>query len=274
MGPYNYPLNETFTTLIPALIMGNTVVFKPPKLGRAAPPPAAGGVPRLVPARRGEHGLRRAGATTIDAADGLRQGRRARLHRLQQGGGRPQEAAPPAAPPALRAGPRGQEPGDHPARRRPGPGGQGVRARHASPSTASAARRSRSSSSTAESPTTFLRRLSKRSRRSRSACRGRTGVAITPLPEPGKPAYLTELVDEAVRPAARVVNDGGGTVTRHVLLPRRGLPRQPGMQALPRGAVRAGGPGRAVRRHRGADPLRRRVQLRPAGHASSAPTRT
>jgi len=33
LGPYNYPLNETFTTLIPALIMGNTVVFKPPKYG-------------------------------------------------------------------------------------------------------------------------------------------------------------------------------------------------------------------------------------------------
>jgi glyceraldehyde-3-phosphate dehydrogenase (NADP+) len=33
MGPFNYPLNETFTTLIPALIMGNTVVFKPPRLG-------------------------------------------------------------------------------------------------------------------------------------------------------------------------------------------------------------------------------------------------
>jgi glyceraldehyde-3-phosphate dehydrogenase (NADP+) len=33
MGPFNYPLNETFTVLIPALIMGNTVVFKPPKLG-------------------------------------------------------------------------------------------------------------------------------------------------------------------------------------------------------------------------------------------------
>lgn len=33
MGPFNYPLNETFTTLIPALVMGNTVVFKPPKLG-------------------------------------------------------------------------------------------------------------------------------------------------------------------------------------------------------------------------------------------------
>ncbi|MDH4091356.1 MAG: NADP-dependent glyceraldehyde-3-phosphate dehydrogenase [Cyclobacteriaceae bacterium] len=33
MGPYNYPLNETFSTLIPALIMGNTVVFKPAKYG-------------------------------------------------------------------------------------------------------------------------------------------------------------------------------------------------------------------------------------------------
>ncbi len=33
LGPYNYPLNETFATLIPALLMGNPVIFKPPKLG-------------------------------------------------------------------------------------------------------------------------------------------------------------------------------------------------------------------------------------------------
>lgn len=33
MGPFNYPLNETFTTLIPALIMGNTLLFKTPKHG-------------------------------------------------------------------------------------------------------------------------------------------------------------------------------------------------------------------------------------------------
>lgn len=33
MGPYNYPLNETFCTLIPALIMGNAVIFKPAKYG-------------------------------------------------------------------------------------------------------------------------------------------------------------------------------------------------------------------------------------------------
>ena len=33
LSPYNYPLNETFCLLIPALIMGNTVIFKPAKHG-------------------------------------------------------------------------------------------------------------------------------------------------------------------------------------------------------------------------------------------------
>jgi glyceraldehyde-3-phosphate dehydrogenase (NADP+) len=33
MGPFNYPLNETLSTMIPALLMGNTVIFKPPKIG-------------------------------------------------------------------------------------------------------------------------------------------------------------------------------------------------------------------------------------------------
>ena len=33
LGPYNYPLNETFALLIPALIMGNTTIFKPAKQG-------------------------------------------------------------------------------------------------------------------------------------------------------------------------------------------------------------------------------------------------
>ncbi len=33
LAPYNYPLNETFCLLVPAIIMGNTTVFKPAKLG-------------------------------------------------------------------------------------------------------------------------------------------------------------------------------------------------------------------------------------------------
>lgn len=34
MGPFNYPLNETFTTLIPALLMGNTIVSELPRFGQ------------------------------------------------------------------------------------------------------------------------------------------------------------------------------------------------------------------------------------------------
>ena len=33
LGPYNYPLNETFALLVPAIIMGNTTIFKPAKHG-------------------------------------------------------------------------------------------------------------------------------------------------------------------------------------------------------------------------------------------------
>jgi len=34
MGPFNYPLNETFSTLMPALIMGNPVIVKTPRIGK------------------------------------------------------------------------------------------------------------------------------------------------------------------------------------------------------------------------------------------------
>ena len=34
MGPFNFPLNETLATLIPALLMGNTAIVKLPRIGR------------------------------------------------------------------------------------------------------------------------------------------------------------------------------------------------------------------------------------------------
>ena len=33
LGPYNYPLNETYATIIPALLMGNVVLLKVPTVG-------------------------------------------------------------------------------------------------------------------------------------------------------------------------------------------------------------------------------------------------
>jgi len=50
MGPFNYPLNEIFTTLIPALIMGNTILFKMPKHGVLAHYPLLNAFKEAFPA--------------------------------------------------------------------------------------------------------------------------------------------------------------------------------------------------------------------------------
>jgi glyceraldehyde-3-phosphate dehydrogenase (NADP+) len=49
MGPFNYPLNETFTTLIPALIMGNPVVAKLPRFGMLCQAPLLDGFAKCFP---------------------------------------------------------------------------------------------------------------------------------------------------------------------------------------------------------------------------------
>ena len=52
-GPFNYPFNETYTTLIPAILMGNSVVMKLPNVGclgeppLPSPPPQPRSAPRL-----------------------------------------------------------------------------------------------------------------------------------------------------------------------------------------------------------------------------------
>ena len=125
MGPYNYPLNETFATLIPALIMGNTMVFKPPRYGVLLFAAAARGVPQRVPAGRDQHGLR-PGLGGGAAAAGLRPGQRADADRLEQGRRPPEEAAAQGAPAARDPGPGREERRHRPARRRPRARGQGV----------------------------------------------------------------------------------------------------------------------------------------------------
>jgi hypothetical protein len=117
-GPYNYPLNETFTTLIPALIMGNTVVFKPAKFGVLLIRPLLeafrdsfpAGVINVIYGRGRETVSALMASGKIDI----------RLHRHPQGRQRPEKAAPTPAPPARRAGPGRQEPGHRAAPGRPG----------------------------------------------------------------------------------------------------------------------------------------------------------
>jgi glyceraldehyde-3-phosphate dehydrogenase (NADP+) len=56
------------------------------------------------------------------------------------------------------------------------------------------------------------------------------GVAITPLPEPEKPAYLHELVGDALGLGARVVNPGGGDSSASFYYPALLYPVTPAMR--------------------------------------------
>ena len=142
---------------------------------------AAGGVRRVVPARRDQPRLR-PGLGGGAAAPGLRPGQRAVADRLQQDRGPPQEAAAQGAPAARDPGPGRQERGHRPARRRPRARGQGVPAGlpvvqrpalHCAQDAAGAPLGGRAVPGAA---------TARRSPSSRSACRGRRGSRSRPYP--------------------------------------------------------------------------------------------
>jgi len=45
------------------------------------------------------------------------------------------------------------------------------------------------------------------------------GVTLTPLPEPGKPAYLNDLIEDAKKHGAKVMNENGGTIKESFFYP-------------------------------------------------------
>ena len=224
-GPYNYPLNETFTTLIPALIMGNTVVFKPPRLGVLLHSPLLEAFRDSFPAgvvntvygsgRETMTPLMASGKVdvfafigTSKAADALKKAH-PHPHRLRSVLGL--EAKNPAIvlPDA----------------------DLDLTVRECVLGTLSfngqrctAIKIVFVHSTVADD---FLRRLSKAVADLTVGMPWEEGVAITPLPEPGKPGYLTELVEEAVRLGGRVVNEGGGTVHGTFFYPAIVYPTSP-----------------------------------------------
>jgi glyceraldehyde-3-phosphate dehydrogenase (NADP+) len=44
-------------------------------------------------------------------------------------------------------------------------------------------------------------------------------VKLTPLPEPGKPAYIQELIDDAIAKGAKVINEKGGETSDNYIFP-------------------------------------------------------
>lgn len=216
MGPFNYPLNETFATLIPALIMGNPVIVKTPRLGKLLLAPLVeafrDSFPRgvaniLFGDRRVVQPIVSAGKVNVlafigssQAADAMRVSH-PHPHRLRCVLGL--DAKNPAivlesADLALAAGEILT-------------GALSFNGQRCTAIKIVFVHRSRAGD--------LLDRLAQGIAKLPVGMPFGDQVKITPLPVPGKTAYLRDLVDDAVAKGARVVNDGGGTVARSLFYP-------------------------------------------------------
>lgn len=227
MGPYNYPLNETFTTLIPALIMGNTIVFKPPRRGvllfepllrsfQSAFPP---GVLNTVygDGRVITPPLMASGAVdclafigSSKAADSLKA-KHPKVHRLRSILGLDAKNAGIILPDA----------DIELAVKECVLGSLSFNGQRCTALKILFVHRSIADD--------FVRRFSTAVS---ALCVGmpwKPGVRITPLPDPDKPAYLQGLINDAVTKGAAVVNDGGGTTNQGFMFPAVVYPVRPGM---------------------------------------------
>jgi glyceraldehyde-3-phosphate dehydrogenase (NADP+) len=227
MGPFNYPLNETFTLLIPALIMGNTVIFKPPRFGvllhrplleafREALPPgvvnAVYGVGRIItPPLMTSGKIDALGFIgTSQAADALKKSH-PKPHRLRSVLGL--EAKNPAI--ILKDA------------------DLDLTVKECVLGTLSfngqrctALKILFVHSSIADE---FLVRLSAAVDALKCGMPWDDGVSITPLPEKNKPQYLMDLVTDACNQGARIVNPKGGIVEATLFHPAIVYPAHKGM---------------------------------------------
>ena len=228
MGPYNYPLNETFATLIPALLMGNTVVFKPPQYGtllfyplleafRSAFPagvintvyaPGAVVVPRMLATGR-VNVLALIGSSKV--ADHLKK-QHPKSHRLRAILGLDAKNAAIVLPDAdieltvkeclL--------------------GTLSFNGQRCTALKMLIVHRSIADM--------FLRRFTEELGKLKVGMPWEPGVAITPLPGLHRTTYMTEAIDDARAQGARVINEGGGTFCQTLFYPAVVYPVREGMK--------------------------------------------
>ncbi len=217
MGPFNYPLNETFTTLIPALIMGNTILFKPPKHGtllhypllRAFQEAFPKGVVNTVYGRGADvtPGLMRTGKINVLAFIGSSKV----ANELKKSHPKVNRLRAVLSLDAKNAA---------------------IVTKNADLNLAVSecilgALSFNGQRCTAikmifvhkEVADEFLRLLSEAVSKMKIGLPWDNGVKITPLPEPHKPAYLKECIDDAIANGARVVNENGGVSSASFVFP-------------------------------------------------------
>ena len=228
MGPFNYPLNETFTTLIPALIMGNTVIFKPPKLGVLLHQPLIeafrdsfpSGVVNTVygEGQRVISPLMKSGSIDVLAfigssrvGDILKQ-QHPKPHRLRCVLGLEAKNAGIILKDADL---------DHTVKECV----LGALSYNGQRCTALKILFVHS-----DIVDDFLSRLSCAVNKLRGGMPWEAGVSITPIPEPNKTGYLTEMLEDAQSKGATVVNENGGRVEETFMFPAVIYPVKPGMR--------------------------------------------
>ncbi|WP_342246098.1 NADP-dependent glyceraldehyde-3-phosphate dehydrogenase [Pseudomonas sp. OTU5201] len=228
MGPYNYPLNETFTTLIPALIMGNTVVFKPAKFGVLLIRPLLeafrdsfpAGVINIIYGRGREtvSAIMASGKVDVFAFIGTHSGA-ADLKRLHP------------RPHRLRAA-LGLD------AKNPGIVLPKVDLDNAVSEAITGALSFNGQRCTAlkilfvheDVLEPFLDKFCAKLAALKPGMPWEDGVALTPLPEPGKVDYLNTLLADAVTKGAKVVNPGGGSHRQSFFYPAVLSPVSPAMR--------------------------------------------
>ncbi len=240
MGPFNYPLNETFTTLIPALIMGNAVIFKPPKLGVLLHQPLLepfrdsfpDGVINTVygDGQQVIGPLMKSGR--IDVLAFIGSSRVADILKHQHP--KPHRLRCVLGLEAKNAGIILQDADLENAVKECVLGSLSFNGQRCT-----ALKMLFVQEKIADA---FITGFSEAVSKLKGGMPWEEGVKITPLPEPGKTKYLTELIDDARSKGARVVNEDGGAVNHTFMSPAVVYPVSPGMQAVYRGTVRTGRP--------------------------------
>ena len=217
MGPFNYPLNETFTTLIPALVMGNTTILKPPNTVRWLYAPLLEAFCDSFPLGGSQHYLWRR-PQDDPAADGFGKNQCIGADRHQQTANALKKLHP--KPNRLRCvlGLEAKNPAiilddadfDLAVRECL------LGALSFNGQRCTALKILFVQDTVAEA---FLERMAAAVDAISFGMPWQPGVMVTPVAEKGKTDYLKALVDDALASGARVINDGGGMINGSFFYP-------------------------------------------------------
>ena len=228
MGPFNYPLNETYTTLIPAILMGNTVLFKPPKHGTLLHHPLLDAFRTSFP-KGVVNTVYGRGATVVPTL--MKSGKINVLALI--GSSRVADSLKKMHPKSNRLRAVLSLDAKNAAIILPDAdieltvkecmlGAMSFNGQRCTALKILWVHRSVAD--------VFLQRMGEELNKLKPGMPWSKGAQVTPLPEPGKPAYLDECLRDAEAKGARIMNEGGGTTVESFVFPALVYPVKDGMK--------------------------------------------